>query len=211
MEVAIRRQLDLRLSILSRCSSIEQGFWHKFLYMLYIHGHQIMNNLETRRNKYGFFVNNNHFMANLCGLIFLGLLFQGNDSGKQWLRFGLRHLAKEIKRQVTVDGCDFESSISYHRLVLEMVSYTLILLKINGFSFPDRIWKRLRAMLEFVVSYVNEKGMAPPDWRHRRWQIPYIWKVFNMESPRPLLSFRFGTVFVWWKEYHKKKALLGNP
>jgi len=77
MEVAIRAvNWICAYQFFSRCSSIEQGFWHKFLYMLYIHGHQIMNNLETRRNKYGFFVNNNHFMANLSGLIFLGSCFK---------------------------------------------------------------------------------------------------------------------------------------
>jgi len=162
MDVAIRAvNWICAFHFFRRSPTPTNDFWDRFTYLLYLHGYEISSHLETRRNRFGFFVNNNHFMANLCGLVFLGVLFRDLEVGKQWLELSIPAFEKEILRQVNSDGCDFESSISYHRLVLEFVSYTVIFLSVNGIGMPDRVIRCVRDMFQFVGSYTNHAGKAP--------------------------------------------------
>ena len=91
-----------------------------------------MGNLEK-----GLFVlENNHYVSDIVGLIYIGLLFRNTRQGKKWLKFGIKELKRQIKKQIYDDGCDFEASTCYHRLVLELFLYAAI------FVIQDEINKK---------------------------------------------------------------------
>ena len=59
-------------------------------------------------------------LANLVGLIYLGLLCPEFMEAAEWREFGLTEIEAEMQKQVYADGVSYEASTSYHRLALEM-------------------------------------------------------------------------------------------
>ncbi len=75
-----------------------------------------MANLEIRDDG----VTTNHYLADIVGLLYLGLCLKEVGEAESWRTFAVRELAREMERQVLADGVHYESSLSYHRLVTEM-------------------------------------------------------------------------------------------
>src|SRR5262249_4238066 len=83
---------------------------------------------------------------------------KGSD---KWREVGVQGLIEEMDRQVHTDGGDFESSIPYHRLVLELFTAGALLCRLNGVTLPERFWHKLEGMYEFVLYFVRPDGKAP--------------------------------------------------
>jgi len=111
---------------------ITDEFLIKFLKSLLIHGKHIERNLE--KSWRGF--TSNHYLSDITGLVYLGIFFKDTKIGQKWLNFGIKELKKEIKKQVYPDGCDFEASTCYHRLVLELFFFSTLL------GFGENLWQR---------------------------------------------------------------------
>ncbi len=135
--------------------SLSNEFWMKFFKSLFIHGRFTEFHLEAS------WQNGNHYLADVSGLIALGIFFQHIDFGKRWLNFGTKSLIAEMERQVYLDGVDYEKSTSYHRLVLELFYTSTILCLHNNFQFPSTYMKRLERMFDFVQAYTRPDGSIP--------------------------------------------------
>jgi len=136
-------------------SSLTKEFKIKFFKSLFLHGRHIINSLEFGQ------IRGNHYLSDIAGLIYLGILFQETKEGKKWLEKGISALKEEMEFQIHEDGVGFEGSISYHRLVTELfLSATLLCLK-NGITFPEWYMNRLEKMIEFVMYYTKPDGTAP--------------------------------------------------
>jgi len=135
----------------------------KFASALRIHGEYIYDNLECnmrvidgkfRRH------NGNHYVADLVGLIYLGVVMPGRKA-KAWLEFALAELVQELDAQVTPDGVQWETTPSYHRLVLEMALSAVILCRDNGIAVAASALKKLESMCEFTLHYLKPDGLCP--------------------------------------------------
>jgi len=103
---------------------------------------------------------NNHEVSYFAGLLFISSFLMNNRS--QGLRKkAIRGIERCIQSQVFNDGVDCEFSTCYHRLVLEMFSYSAILARAINIEFSDNYYKALFKMFEFVASYIDHKGNAP--------------------------------------------------
>ena len=127
-----------------------------FLKSIYYHCIFITENFEY----YGEY-SNNHYLANIVGLFFAGVLFPEFKKSKKWRKISLNEILNELDMQVLEDGADFEGSISYHRLVLEMFVSALILCQKNSLQVPQQAWSRLEKMFEYVLHYTKPNGMSP--------------------------------------------------
>jgi hypothetical protein len=165
---------------------VSDEFLLNFLKSLYLHGRHIKANLE--RGPRG--VNSNHYLSNIVGLVYLGLMFPEFGEARKWQAFGVKELVKEMGRQVYPDGVDYEGSISYHRLAAELfLSATLLCLE-NTLVFPDWYLKKLEKMLEFVMYYTKPDGTAPQvgDNDDGRLHILADYGEWNRRDHRYLLS-----------------------
>jgi uncharacterized heparinase superfamily protein len=122
---------------------------------LYLHGEYVATHLEKGP------VNGNHYLSDGVGLVFLGCFFRGTDKGARWLKTGRALVLDEMLVQVHEDGVDFEASIAYHRLVLELFLTAYQLLRLHGEIIPEPQWRRLERMCEFVEAYTKPNGLAP--------------------------------------------------
>lgn len=125
---------------------------------LYNHGKYIIKNLEK-----GLDYASNHYLSNLNGLVFLGLYFKklNNNEVNHWLQFGIKELEKEMFIENNSDGTNYEASISYHRLVTELMFYPMYLCELNNINFTEDYKKRLEKMFEFMGKITKSNGHYP--------------------------------------------------
>ncbi len=133
----------------------EAAFRARFLRMLYLHGDFTARHLEKSD------VNGNHYTADAAGLVFAGLFFAGRGRAARWHRLGWCILSEEMPLQVFPDGVDFEASVPYHRLVLELFLFPAQYRIKAGFDVPRAYRDRLRAMAHFTLAYSRPDGSVP--------------------------------------------------
>lgn len=161
MDVAMRAVNWLNAAMLfeSRIQAdSDEAFFEAFCEALWHHGHHIDRNLEWAGP--GGALPGNHFLADLTGLLAIGAFFRDKKKGNVWLRFAKRWIAHEILRQVNPDGCNHETSTSYHRMVMEMFLWSDTLATRMREPFGEGFRQRLDLMAGFVTAYSAPGGAA---------------------------------------------------
>ena len=133
----------------------DAGFRARFLRMVYLHGDFTARHLEKSD------VNGNHYTADAAGLVFAGLFFGERGRAAGWHALGWQILTEEMPLQVFADGVDFEASVPYHRLVLELFLFPALYRIRSGFDVGAVYRDRLRAMAEFTLAYTRLDGSVP--------------------------------------------------
>jgi uncharacterized heparinase superfamily protein len=156
MDVAIRVANWLYAYSLFHDSLILTPDFHLlFLKSLLAHGRYISNNLEFDEP------NRNHYLANLVGLLILGLFCPYFKESTKWYKYAFKELENEMERQVNSEGVHFESSTSYHCLVTEFFLFSSILSAYYGFQFSFNYLRKLEAMLEYIHNITRGDGSIP--------------------------------------------------
>jgi hypothetical protein len=157
MELALRAlNLLAVFEILCRSAQLNEERLGALLQMLDQHGAHIRRNLE-----FSYLSTSNHYLSDVVGLFWLGLMLPELKDASEWRATGLREILREMDKQVLADGADFEASTGYHRLVLELFLYTFIIARANNVEIEERYWKKLRRMLDYVRAYLRPDGRAP--------------------------------------------------
>lgn len=133
----------------------ETDFRERFLRALFLHVEFTERHLEYSD------VNGNHCTADAAGLVFGGLFFGRGKKAERWQRKGWRLLAGELPRQVFPDGVDFEASVAYHRLVLELFLLPAIYRLRLGLPVDESYRSRLCDMARFSAAYSRADGTVP--------------------------------------------------
>ena len=161
MEVSIRAvNLILALLIIAdkdkSISSIPRTLFNNILE----HGKYIIRNLEIG-SKNGRLVAGNHLISNYSALACIGLILSDTPSSKEWISIGMRGLNIEIERQVLPDGLHYESSLHYHKFVLETLLITGILAENFGISLSSNYKESVSKMCDAVVVLTRPDGQLP--------------------------------------------------
>jgi hypothetical protein len=159
MDVAIRAvNWIFSYGFFSNSPSLSPEFLVTLYRSLLAHGWHVFHNLDQCN---GDIQANNHYIAELVGLIWMGLTLPTAEDAKQWLDFALPELWKELMRQTLEDGVSFEASIPYHRLVTEMALFTIWLCIAKDIEVPEEVLQRLRGMLAFLQAVILPDGKFP--------------------------------------------------
>lgn len=159
MDIAIRASNWIySLNMFLDSSLIDNKFFNEIISSLYLHGRYIYENPEKNR-----VYNHNHYLSDLAGQILIGILFDDGEISetKLWKENGIYELFREIRVQILPTGFTYERTTNYHRLVTELISYTIILLKNNEIEIPQDISFRIKKMFESVLYYSFGDGTAP--------------------------------------------------
>ena len=157
MEVALRAMnLLAAFSLFLPSPQIDEDALSELLMMFDQHGAHIRRNLE-----YSHIATSNHYMCDVAGLLWLGVMLPELQDAAEWREFGLRELLNEIDKQILPDGADSESSTGYHRLKLELLLYSFALCRENGVEIEQKYWLKLRAMADYTRAYLRPDGHAP--------------------------------------------------
>ena len=157
MEVALRGMNLLAVfELVRRSLQLTEVSLPFFLQIFDQHGAHIRRNLE-----FSYISTSNHYLSDVAGLLWLGIMLPELAAAEEWRAFGLRELLREMDKQVLADGADSEASTGYHRLVLELFLYSFILARANKIEIDEKYWQKLRAMLAYVRAYLRPEGRAP--------------------------------------------------
>jgi hypothetical protein len=157
MEAALRAMNLLAVFELTRRSpELNEERLLSFLQTFDQHGAHILRNLE-----FSYISTSNHYLSDVVGLLWIGIMLPELSAAKEWRAFGLREVLREMDKQVLSDGADSEASTGYHRLVLELFLYSFILARENHIKIEEKYWEKLRAMLSYVRAILRPDGRAP--------------------------------------------------
>src|SRR5437764_2437098 len=157
MEVALRAMnLLAAFTLFLRSPQLNEVALKDLLRLFDQHGAHIQRNLE-----FSHIATSNHYLADVAGLLWIGVMLPELAAAEGWREFGLRELLQEMDKQVLADGADYEASTGYHRLKLELFLYSFVLCHINGIDIAERYWSTLRAMVEYVRAYLRPDERAP--------------------------------------------------
>jgi len=158
MEVAIRAiNWIVSVNIFGTVFEKDDEFKEIISKSLVQHAKYISSFPEISTNGYS----SNHLIANYTGLVFLALFLSEHKESNKWFDQSINGLTDCIDRQVYVDGVDFEASIPYHRLVLEMFGYAAIVCRANNIILSDLYYEKLFKMFEYTSAYIDQNGNAP--------------------------------------------------
>jgi hypothetical protein len=157
MEVALRAMNLLAAFDVFRYSPrMDADFLVFFLQLLQHHGNYIKRNLE-----FSYIATSNHYLSDVVGLLWIGLLLPELHEAETWRDFGLRQMLREMDHQVLADGADFEASTGYHRFVTELFLYSFLLCREHTIDIDERHWSKLHDMLRYIRAYLRPDGFAP--------------------------------------------------
>lgn len=157
MEVALRAMnLLAAFELFLRAPQMNETELAELLRMFDQHASHIRRNLE-----YSHIATSNHYLADITGLLWLGVLLPELEAAQEWREFGLQELLREMDKQLLADGADYEASTGYHRLKLELFLYSFVLCHINAVDVDQRYWTRLGEMIEYVRAYLRPDNSAP--------------------------------------------------
>lgn len=157
MEVALRAMnLLATFELLRRSPRLNEETLALLLQTFEQHGAHIRRNLE-----FSYISTSNHYLSDVVGLLWLGIMLPELEPATEWREFGLRETLREMDKQVLEDGADSEASTGYHRLVLELFLYSFVLARANRVLIDEHYWKRLRGMLDYTCAYLRPDGRAP--------------------------------------------------
>ncbi len=155
MDVAIRAaNLALAWDLFkARGAVFDDAFEAELAAALLAHGRHVRANLEWSEHHRG-----NHYLADLCGLIFAACYLPADAETEGWRTFAAAELEVEILRQFTPDGANFEASTAYHRLSAEMALWSSALLIGRGMMISGEALARLAGAARFAADATKPSG-----------------------------------------------------
>lgn len=136
----------------------DDEFFEEFAEALWLAGRHVNRNLEWNGPRS--IGAGNHLLADLTGLLGVGLFFRHTQLGMRWFKSAQAWLEREMFEQVNEDGSNFESSTYYHRMVHEMFQWSDSVADQSGLPFSVGYKNHLKKMREFVAAYSSPSGKA---------------------------------------------------
>lgn len=157
MEVALRAMSLLgALEVFRSAPDFDEQKLSRLIAILDQHGRFVREHLE-----FSYVATSNHYLSDVIGLLWLGIMLPELEQAEAWRSFGLREMLREMDKQVLADGADFESSTGYHRFVLELFLHSFVLCRTNAIDIEARYWEKLHQMFRYVRAYLRPDGRAP--------------------------------------------------
>jgi glycosyltransferase involved in cell wall biosynthesis len=105
---------------------------------------------------------NNHSLSEAVGLWTAGTLFPELRGAALWRKLGRKFLEKELAEQVYDDGSYVQHSTNYHRLLLQLLCWSLRLAEVENHKLSEASYSRLERAVRFLSAMTDPvTGQAP--------------------------------------------------
>lgn len=111
---------------------------------------------------------NNHSISEALGMYALGAWLHGlgvhSKQAKKFINLGHHHLEKQVARLVLTDGTFSQYSITYHCLVVELVTAALWLRKKHNLpEFSFQFKQKCRLLLDWLMNFIDPVSHNAPN------------------------------------------------
>ncbi len=138
--------------------ALTEQVFNEMQHVIYWHLHHIYNNIDFSRIA----VRNNHAITETLTLYLGGIFFPSMPAAATWKQKGKAWFEEEIAYQVYEDGTFLQYSMNYHRIVLQLLTWGIVLSEKNGERFSDVVYDRARKSVQFLrTCMVDENGWLP--------------------------------------------------
>jgi hypothetical protein len=104
---------------------------------------------------------NNHLIGELAGLFVACTALPKFNKTRKWQRKAFRKLIRECEKQNYNDGVNKEQAIAYHHFDLDFLLIAGLVGKACQKDFPEKYWRRLEKMMEFLSAVEDFSGHVP--------------------------------------------------
>lgn len=144
----------------SNSSSLTEERWQLIIQSIYWQVHHIYQNINFSRIA----VRNNHALSETLCLYLMQLLFPTIGQFNEWGKKGKKWFEKEILYQVYDDGTFLQFSMNYHRVVIQLLTYGIRLVQLNGEKWEQIVYDRANASLRFLQANMEAKTGELPNY-----------------------------------------------
>ncbi len=139
---------------------LTEEFFDQIQHSMYWQTHHVYKNINFSRKT----VRNNHAITEVFLLYFMGLLFPYfPDSGK-WKSLGKKWFEAEIEYQIYEDGTYLQHSHNYHRVVIQLLTWSFYLSELHHEKFSPTAYKRAFKSLGFLYQCMNDTTGELPNY-----------------------------------------------
>ena len=162
MEVALRAMnLLAAFEVFRHSPNSIQTSLRFFLRLLQQHGNYIRRNLE-----FSYIATSNHYLSDVVGLLWLGLMLPELRDAEEWREFGLDEMLREMDKQVLADGADFEASTGYHRFVTELFLYSFCFAGPTNVEIEEEVLVQASPDADLHSRLPAARRICAVDWRY---------------------------------------------
>jgi hypothetical protein len=134
--------------------------WQKILNSIYWQTDHVYKNINFSRIA----VRNNHALSETFALYFIGSLFPFYKSSEDWKNSGKKWFEKEILFQVYNDGSFLQYSMNYHRVLIQILTWSIGFSEINDDSFSLSVKDKAYKALNFAYQCQDEFSGHLPNY-----------------------------------------------
>ncbi len=109
-------------------------------------------------------VRNNHAITETLALYLVGLLYPTFPGSSDWKQKGKAWFEEEIAYQVYDDGTFLQFSMNYHRVVVQLLTWAIVLAEKNGEKFNNLVYDRAKKSVEFLRVCMNDSNGWLPNY-----------------------------------------------
>lgn len=121
--------------------------WRNYQHYAYWQLHHVFYHIDFSRIA----VRNNHAITETALLCLSEFLFPFIPEAKQWAAQGRRWLEEEINYQIHEDGTFIQNSMNYHRVVVQVLTFTLSLAQKNRKPLSGKAYDRAYRSVNFLL------------------------------------------------------------
>jgi len=154
---------------LAKCQATTPKRWTQFARFAWATGYRIQHHIN-----YAISQKNNHAISEACGLMLIAQLFPEFADAAAWGRRGRQVIAREVRRQVYVDGTYVQQSMNYHRVMLQGAMLALRLAEIAGDPFPRDVYDHLARGADLLFEMMDPPTGHMPNYGNNdgAWVLP---------------------------------------
>ena len=140
--------------------NLNENLFQIIINNIYWQIHHVYNNINFSRIS----VRNNHAITETLLLFLSQKLFPFFPNVKKWSKKGKRWFEQEITYQIYPDGTFLQFSMNYHRTVVQLLTWSIQLAKLNNDEFISDVYDRAKKSLSFLDSCMDPKSGELPNY-----------------------------------------------
>lgn len=131
--------------------------FQKIMHHLYWQMHHVYENIDFSRKA----VRNNHTLTETLGLCLVGTLLPKLPGAERWARNGREWFEEALSYQVFEDGSYLQYSMNYHRVVVQLLTWAILLGKLNKIPWSPIVNEKAERSLKFLLAHIQGNGHLP--------------------------------------------------